>query len=386
MGALGAIAATVAAEWRALDVAGLQFWQGDTAQLVLLALVALAALKLLMRAAIARQPGRHFLVLPAVIQVRSLGRRPVHRRLAGGGSPTKPWQSRGEGGWLRHAPVALFVAGLPFAVLATADPYTSLVAENVTYPGRRIALMIDASDSMQTSFKAATLNTRNEVQPAFFTTVAAAERFVELRRAGKYRDLMALIEFGSRAYVITPFTSDYDNLLLSMALIGDPVEFSLFPDSGTVIASALEESIEIFKAFDFLEASGNLMVIFTDGEDTTRIVHGRSLDDILKSAVDNQIPLFFVRTNYEKDFGEGIPDAQWRAAVEKTGGRYYVAKNEASLIAAINDIDREAVGTISARQYTSQQPRFTLFAFGAFMLWTSAAGMKLLTPYFSRIP
>ena len=101
-----------------------------------------------------------------------------------------------------------------------------------------------------------------------------------------------------------------------------------------MIASALEESIEIFKAFDFLEASGNLMVIFTDGEDTTSIVHGRSLDDILKSAVDNKIPLYFVRTNYDKEFGEGIPDAKWRAAVEKTGGRYYVAKNEASLIAA----------------------------------------------------
>ena len=48
------------------------------------------------------------------------------------------------------------------------------------------------------------------------------------------------------------------------------------------------------KAFNFLEASGNLMVIFTDGEDTTSIVQGRSLDDILKSAVDNNIPLFFV--------------------------------------------------------------------------------------------
>ena len=126
----------------------------------------------------------------------------------------------------------LFVAGLPLAVLAVADPYSSLVAENVTYPGRRISLMIDASDSMQTSFKAATLNTRNEVQPAFFTTVAAAERFVELRRKGKYRDLMALVEFGSRAYVITPFTSDYDNLLLSMALIGDPVESRPSPSPG----------------------------------------------------------------------------------------------------------------------------------------------------------
>jgi hypothetical protein len=365
MGAsLAAIVSSATAEWRAIDLADLQFWQRDAAQMIVIALVAAALLALIVRAAFTRRPGRHHLVLPAII--------------AGGEQPRLAWT--------RHLPVVLLGLGLPFALLAVADPYTSLVAENVTYPGRRIALMIDASDSMQTSFKAKTLNTRNEVQPAFFTTVAAAQRFVELRRKGKYRDLMALIEFGSRAYVITPFTSDYDNLLLSMALIGDPVEFSLFPDSGTVIASALEESIEIFKAFDFLEASGNLMVIFTDGEDTTRIVHGRSLDDILKSAVDNKIPLFFVRTNYDKEFGDGIPDAQWRAAVERTGGRYYVAKDESTLIAAVNDIDREAVGAISARQYTSQQPRFTLFALAAFLLWSSAAGLKVLSPWFTRVP
>ena len=362
--ALTAIVTSAISEWRAIEVSQLQFWQRDTAHLMVLALVAAALFALIGRAAFARRPGRHHVVLPAILRANEPA------RLA----------------WTRHIPVALFGAGLPFALLAVADPYTSLVAENVTYPGRRIALMIDASDSMQTSFKAETLNTRNDVQPAFFTTVAAAQRFVELRRKGKYRDLMALIEFGSRAYVITPFTSDYDNLLLSMALIGDPVEFSLFPDSGTVIASALEESIEIFKAFEFLEASGNLMVIFTDGEDTTRIVHGRSLDDILKSAVDHKIPLYFVRTNYDKEFGDGIPDAQWRAAVERTGGRYYVAKDESTLIAAINDIDREAVGAISARQYSSQQPRFTLFALIAFAFWSGAAGLKVFSPWFSRVP
>ena len=365
MGAtLAAIGSSIGGEWAAIDVANLQYWRRDVAQLALIALVAIAVLVLLVRVAVKRTAGRHHLVVPALL---------------------RQWP-RSRFAWIRHAPLGLFVAGVPLAVLAVADPYSSLVVENVTYPGRRIALMIDASDSMQTSFKAATLNTRNEVQPAFFTTVAAAQRFVELRRKGKYRDLMALVEFGSRAYVITPFTSDYDNLLLSMALIGDPVEFSTFPESGTIIASALEESIEIFKAFDFLEASGNLMVIFTDGEDTTSIVHGRSLDDILKSAVDNKIPLYFVRTNYDKEFGEGIPDARWRAAVEKTGGRYYVAKNEATLLAAVADIDKEAAGAISARQYTNQQPRFTLFALAAFTLWTGAAGLKVGTPWFGRLP
>jgi hypothetical protein len=360
-----AIADSVASEWRLFGFDGLQFWHRDSARLALIALVAAAVVLLLVRSAMARRPGRHHLVIPAVLRSMS-----VSSRVS----------------WVRHLPVLLFVVGLPCAVLAVADPYSSLVTQNVTYPGRRISLMIDASDSMQTSFKAGTLNTRNEVQPAFFTTVAAAERFVQMRRKGKYRDLMALVEFGNRAYVITPFTSDYDNLLLSMSLIGDPVEFSLFPESGTVIASALEESIEIFKAFNFLEASGNLMVIFTDGEDTTSIVHGRSLDDILKSAVDNEIPLFFVRTNYNKSFGEGIPDAKWKAAVEKTGGRYYVAKDESSLLAAVADIDRQSAGVIERREYASQQARFPPLAFLAAMLWTGAAGLKVASPWFGRFP
>ena len=166
---LTAIATGLAAEWRLLDFASLQYWRRDVAQLAMIGLSAAAVLVLLARAAIIRKAGRHQVVLPAIL--RSF----PESRLA----------------WTRHLPSALFVAGLPFAVLAVADPYSSLVAENVTYPGRRIALMIDASDSMQTSFKASTLNTLNEVRPAFFTTVAAAQRFVELRRKAKYRDLMA---------------------------------------------------------------------------------------------------------------------------------------------------------------------------------------------------
>ena len=359
-----AILTDIAAAWRNLSLESHQFWHRDTARLALVGLLAVSVVLLLIRLALARTAGRHFLLVPALL--RSL---PSQRS-----------------SWLRHTPMALCVLGLPLAVLALADPYSSLVSETVSYPGRRISLMIDASDSMQTSFKAATLNTRAETQPAFFTTVAAAERFVQLRRKGRYRDLMALVEFGNRAYVITPFTSDYDNLLLSMSLIGDPVEFSLFPESGTVIASAIEESIEIFKAFNFLEASGNLMVIFTDGEDTTSIVHGRPLEDILKSAVDNHIPLYFVRTNYGKNYGEGIPDAKWRAAVERTGGKYYVAKDEASLISAVADIDHVSVGAIATTQYANQQPRFSIFALLSAGLWASAAMLKLATPWFGKIP
>ncbi|MGE3472522.1 MAG: VWA domain-containing protein [Vicinamibacterales bacterium] len=359
---LRAFAARLLADWRAVGE-GVQFAYREEPLLAAGALVGLALVVVAWRLARGARPWRDAVAVPAVLRVRA-------SRLA----------------WVRHAPLVLAGLGVPLALLALADPYSSLTTGTVTYPGRRIALMIDASDSMTSWFTAETLNTRSATEPAFFTTVEAAKRFVELRRAGRYRDLMALIEFGDRAYVITPFTSDYDNLLLSISLIGDPVEFSMFPDPGTVIASALDQSIEIFKAFQFLEASGNLMVIFTDGEDTTSLVNGRSLDDILKAAVDNKIPLYFVRTNYGKAFGDGIPDAKWQAAVERTGGRYYVARDERSLLQAVSDIDRAAVGAIQTTQYTSREPRFAVFALGAAGCWLLAATLRLGLPVFSSFP
>lgn len=361
--ALRAFAANLTADWRALTTEAVQFAYRDEPLLAAGALVGLALIVLAWRLLRGVRLTRDAVAVPAVLRLPP-------SRLA----------------WVRHLPVVVAGIGVPLALLALADPYTSLTTSTVTYPGRRIAVMLDASDSMTSWFTAESLNTRSATEPAFFTTVAAAKRFVELRRNGKYRDLMALIEFGDRAYVITPFTSDYDNLLLSIGLIGDPVEFSMFPDPGTVIASAIEQSIEIFKAFQFLEASGNLMVIFTDGEDTTNIVHGRSLDDILKSAVDNKIPLYFVRTNYGKKFGEGIPDAKWQAAVEKTGGRYYIARDETSLLAAVRDIDEAAVGAIQTTQYTSRQPRFAVLALAAAGCWITAALLRLGLPVFAQFP
>jgi Ca-activated chloride channel family protein len=360
---LEALVRSRAAEWQTLSLEALQFWHRDVARLALIALVAILVLLLTVRLVFAHRAKRG-LGLPAL--------------LARFGRPGFAA--------LRHVPVAFVAAGIPFALLALADPYSALVREDASFPGRRISLMIDASTSMSTSFKTETLKTRSQNGPAFYTTVAAAEQFVQLRLKGKHQDLMALVEFGNQAYVITPFTSDYDNILLSIALISDPVEFSLFPDRGTIIAHAVEQSIDLFKAFDFLEASGNLMVIFTDGEDTRAEYEGVTLDEILASAVEHQIPLYFVRTNYQKALGDIIPDALWKKAVEKTGGKFYAASDEASLMRAIRDIDRLAAGTIHVKRYTTEQPRFAVFALMAAALWSVAAAIKLSSGRFQSLP
>src|SRR5690606_29843019 len=98
-------------------------------------------------------------------------------------------------------------------------------------------------------------------EAAFLTTIAAADLFVRERKTDRYRDFIAVIEFGDEAYVITPFTSDYDNALLGISLIGDWNEYMRFPDGGTAIGRAIDQGTRLFKAFDFLDASGNAMVI-----------------------------------------------------------------------------------------------------------------------------
>jgi Ca-activated chloride channel family protein len=285
-----------------------------------------------------------------------------------------------------HLPVVVALAGLAFFTIALADPYSALVRHEASFPGRRICLMVDASTSMRIPFTAAGLNRRAATDATFFTTVAAAERFVQLRIKGRYRDLVALVEFGSEAYVVTPFTHDYDNILLSIGLIGDPTEFSLFPDQGTIIGRAIEEGTELFKAFKFLEASGNIMVIFTDGEDTRAMIGTRPLEDILQGAIDAEVPVYFVRTNYDRGKGRLIPDELWIPAVQKTGGRFYAASDEKSLLDAIADIDKAATGTIEVTQYSSQEPQFQLFAMIAAALWALSAALKLAVPYLQKLP
>jgi hypothetical protein len=133
---------------------------------------------------------------------------------------------------LRHTAFLLFLLGMPFFAVALADPHTSFTREEVSYPGRRIAILLDGSSSMTTKFETKTL--RPQDPRAYYTNIAAAERFMKLRMTGPYHDLVALIELGNQAYVVTPFTTDYENVLLSIRLVGDP-ELGPVRRSGTTI-------------------------------------------------------------------------------------------------------------------------------------------------------
>jgi von Willebrand factor type A domain len=347
-------------EWELLRLGDLRFGQWHLAILTF-AVVASATLIVLLARRLRRR-ARGQLTVPAVL-------------------PVMRWSSRSA---LRHLPFALFLAGLPFFAVALADPYTAFAREEVAHPGRRIALMIDASASMSAPFASLTL--QKQGAQVFFTTVAAAEYFLKLRLKGPYRDVIALIEFGNEAYVVTPFTTDYENLLLSMRLIGDPNEWQRFPDQGTIIMQAINRGTQLFKSFDFLNASGNLMVIFSDGEDSQVKLEGRPIDDVLAEARKHEIPVYMIRTAFNKSLGGVVPDEIWKWAVERTGGRFYPAADESTIIRAVEEIDRLSAGRVILRDYTAQRPRFAGYTLAAVALWSAATMMKIGFSCFRTFP
>ncbi|HEY6123177.1 MAG TPA: vWA domain-containing protein [Steroidobacteraceae bacterium] len=288
------------------------------------------------------------------------------------------------GAAMRHAPFVLFVAGLGFALLALADPFTTLVREDKTFPGRRIAVLIDASSSMNQPFHSPSFNKQGG--PTYFATVAAAEYFMRLRMEGTFRDLIALVEFGNEAYVVTPFTTDYENVLLSMRLIAEPAEWERFPDQGTIIMRAIQKSTELFETFDFLGAAGNLIVIFSDGQDSQTILQGRPIKHIMADARAHGIPVYMIRVAFNKGLGAVMPDELWKEAVEQTGGRFYPAADEATILRAVHEIDQLAPGKVELREYRSRELQFPGYALIAVLLWLAATAAKLGLRTFRTFP
>jgi len=254
----------------------------------------------------------------------------------------------------------------------------------VSYPGRRIALLVDASTSMVMSFKSTSMKTQGE--STFFTAVAGAEYFIKRRMDGPYKDLVALIQFGNQAYVVTPFTNDYENILLSVRLVSDPREWGRFSDWGTTIVEGIDQATQLFKAFNFVNASGNLMIVFTDGRDSELNRAEKPLDKLVNEARTLKIPVHMIRTAYNYRLGEVQQDKIWKAVVERTGGRFYAAYDDDSLSAALAEIDRLSPGRIDVREYSVQRPRFAAYALAATLLWLLAAVLKLGFGVFRTFP
>ena len=177
---IGALLRDGLTAWRNVRLADVLFGHLDTTILVLIVLAGLSAGVAVIRMAFGRRPGRAQVGLPAL--------------LSWARSPSLPF--------LRHGALLLALAGLPFFMLALADPYTQLQQQELSFPGRRIAMMIDASASMVAPFQTGRLKQagpepgdvlygrrrrRNLHPPAHERQVPGSDRARGVRRRGVRR-------------------------------------------------------------------------------------------------------------------------------------------------------------------------------------------------------
>ena len=128
------------------------------------------------------------------------------------------------------------------------------------------------------------------------------------------------------------------------------------------------------------------MMLFTDGQDTQVMLHGKSVNEIVEGAKATKIPVYMIRTSYNKGLGAVLPDDIWKPAIEATGGKFYAAGDEATVLNAIKDIDQRSAGRVDIKRYSSQQPKFSGYAFIAAAFWMVALTLQLTVPYFRKFP
>ena len=131
-----------------------------------------------------------------------------------------------------------------------------------------------------------------------------------------------------------------------------------------LLSCSISQGVQLFKLFGYLHAAGNIMVLFSDAQDTQVILEGRPLESILAEARENHVPIYLVRTGYGKkaNFESNTADPIWSKAVRDTGGQFYAAANEDVILQALKEIDRAATGNVVRTRYGSRQPHFTFFA------------------------
>lgn len=220
----------------------------------------------------------------------------------------------------------LAVAGLCWLLLIVAVARPEWVGDPVELPvsGRDLMMAVDLSGSMQEQ----DFVINNHPVDRLTAAKKVAGEFIE-RRAG---DRLGLILFGDQAYVQTPLTFDHKtvNTLLQEAVLG-------LAGERTAIGDAIGLAV---KRLQHADENSRVLILLTDGANTAGEVQplkaadlaakiglkiytiGIGADEILRRS-------FFgvQRINPSRDLDEKT----LTAIAEKTGGRYFRARNTEEL-------------------------------------------------------
>jgi Ca-activated chloride channel family protein len=237
----------------------------------------------------------------------------------------------------------MIAASLIWLLLVAAMARPQWVGDPVTrtVSARDLILAIDISGSMdQRDFMTADGET--------LTRLDGVKRVIGEFIARRKGDRIALIVFGTKAYVQVPFTQDLETArhVLDQTAVG-------MGGQQTAVGDTIGLAIKTFSAS---KAQQKLLVLLTDGNDTASRVPPEHAADIARQ---NDVAVYTVGVGDPSASGESRVDlGVLQAVATTTGGHFFRAEDGAQLEAIYADIDRLAPAKV---QTLSWRPKLPLF-------------------------
>ncbi len=312
------------------------------------------------------------LLVPVALALLWIGRR---RRLAGR-VPTLPTEAslpRSVEQRLAWLPTLLQGAALCCVIIGLARPLAGDKNVSSTSEGVDIALLIDRSSSMQHQDLApgrTRLDVVKEVVGEF-----AKRRMTDREGAA---DSIALITFGRYPQLLCPLTLDVD---AAPGFLADVDLVQNRPEDGTGIGIALAKAVSVLRE---LAAKSKVCVLLTDGANNIDRILPRKAAEL---AAEEGVKVYTVlagRYVYTYDaFGNVRPqdieldDSELREIADLTGGRFFRARDRASLeevYAEIEALERTPRQVIEHAEYWDLYPRWLSLALILYVAgWFSTA-------------
>nr|WP_254437918.1 VWA domain-containing protein [Ruegeria arenilitoris] len=203
---------------------------------------------------------------------------------------------------------------------------------------RDVVLALDISGSMdQRDFQ----STDGTLKQRLAAVKDVLRKFIAERQG----DRMALIIFGTRAFVQAPFTEDLNSLngFLDQTQVG-------MAGPNTALGDAIGLGI---RTFDSSEVDQRLMIVLSDGADTSSRMTPINAAAI---AADKGVVIYTIGVGDPNASGEDRVDLDaLKAIADRTGGQYFFANDEAALAETYQRIDEQNPRIVETQSYRPRE-------------------------------
>ncbi len=302
------------------------------------------------------------------------GRRPVlrfsdisHLRTAAGSSSAARWRSL--------LPILRTIA-LASLTIAAARPQVADSTFTTYSEGVAILLVLDTSGSMEDR----DLSPRGKPLTRLDVVKEIVRKFVSgdesLSLPGRTNDLIGLIRFARYADSVCPLTLDRDALL---AALDQTNLVTTREENGTAIGDGLALAVERLRDLKRTMGSGEqiritsrVVILLTDGENNAGQVDPQQAGEL---AAVHGVKVYTILAGTGENLTIGrrpVDDRVLRRIAEVSGGRFYSARDQKSLVDVYSEIDKLERTRVEERAFVRWDewggPWLLLAAFAALAL------------------